>query len=50
MQIEAFPPNLVLHLEHFLHDMAAVGIVEIRKPVQLASELKIALSTSLFQN
>jgi ubiquitin carboxyl-terminal hydrolase 10 len=41
VQIEALPPVLVLHLERFLYDAAADGIVKISKPIQFAPELEI---------
>ena len=43
MQIEALPSVLVLHLERFLYDAAADGIVKINKPVQFPPELEIPL-------
>jgi len=43
VQIEALPPVLVLHLERFLYDAAANGIVKISKPIQFAPELEISL-------
>ena len=42
-QIEALPPILALHLERFLYDATAKGIVKISKPVQFALELEIPL-------
>ena len=46
MQIEALPSVLVLHLERFLYDAAADGIVKINKPVQFPPELEIPLGKS----
>jgi hypothetical protein len=43
--LEALPPVLVLHLERFLYDAAADGIVKISKFVQFAPELEIPLGT-----
>lgn len=43
--IEALPPILVLHLERFLYDSAADGMVKINKPVQFAPELEIPVGT-----
>ena len=48
LQIEALPPVLVLHLERFLYDATADGIVKIRKPVRLAPELEISLGMIFF--
>ena len=45
MLLEALPPVLVLHLERFLYDAAADGIVKISKFVQFAPELEIPLGT-----
>jgi ubiquitin carboxyl-terminal hydrolase 10 len=45
VQIEALPPVLALHLERFLYDAAADGIVKISKPVQFAPELEIPVGT-----
>ena len=45
VQIDALPPVLVLHLERFLYDAAADGIVKINKPIQFAPELEIPLGT-----
>jgi ubiquitin carboxyl-terminal hydrolase 10 len=45
VQIEKLPPVLVLHLERFLYDAAADGIVKINKPIQLAPELEIPPGT-----
>ena len=41
--LESLPPVLVLHLERFLYDTAADGIVKITKPVHFAPELEIPL-------
>jgi hypothetical protein len=38
--IEALPSVLVLHLERFLYDVAAGGIVKVSKAIQFAPELK----------
>jgi hypothetical protein len=46
VQIEALPSVLVLHLERFLYDAAADGIVKISKPVQFPPELEIPLGKS----
>jgi ubiquitin carboxyl-terminal hydrolase 10 len=43
--LEALPPVLVLHLERFLYDEAADGVVKIGKPVQIAPGLEISLGT-----
>jgi ubiquitin carboxyl-terminal hydrolase 10 len=43
--LEALPPILVLHLERFLYDGTADGIVKISKPIQFAPELEISLGT-----
>jgi ubiquitin carboxyl-terminal hydrolase 10 len=43
--LEVLPPILVLHLERFLYDVAADGIVKIGKPVQFAPGLEIPLGT-----
>jgi ubiquitin carboxyl-terminal hydrolase 10 len=41
--LDALPPVLVLHLERFLYDVTADGIVKISKPIELAPELEIPL-------
>jgi hypothetical protein len=41
VEIESFPPILVLHLERFLYDATAGGMVKINKPIQLVPELEI---------
>ncbi|KAH9998276.1 hypothetical protein BJV77DRAFT_743795 [Russula vinacea] len=43
MLLEALPPVLILHLERFLYDTAADGIIKISKPIQFAPELEIPL-------
>jgi ubiquitin carboxyl-terminal hydrolase 10 len=45
VQIEALPPILVLHLERFLYDATADGIVKTSKSVQFAPELEIPIGT-----
>ena len=45
-QIEVLPPILVLHLERFLYDAAADGIVKISKPVRVSPELEIPPGTA----
>jgi len=41
--LEVLPPILVLHLERFLCDADAGGVVKMRKPIQFMSELEIPL-------
>jgi ubiquitin carboxyl-terminal hydrolase 10 len=48
VHFEALPPVLVLHLERFLYDATADGIVKICKPVRLAPQLEISPSTVFF--
>jgi ubiquitin carboxyl-terminal hydrolase 10 len=47
--LEALPPVLVLHLERFLYDVAADGMIKIsksiKKPILFAPELEIPLGT-----
>ena len=45
VQIEVLPPILVLHLERFLYDATADGIVKISKLVQFAPEIEIPIGT-----
>ena len=45
MLLEALPPVLILHLERFLYDAAADGMIKISKPIQFAPELEIPLGT-----
>jgi hypothetical protein len=47
VQIEALPSVLVLHLNRFVYDAAADGVVKISKPVLFAPELEIPLGTML---
>ena len=47
-QIEVLPPILVLHLERFLYDAAADGIVKISKSIRLTPELEIPPGTAFF--
>ena len=42
---ESLPPVLILHLERFLYDPAAGGIIKISKPIQFTPELEIPLGT-----
>ena len=46
VQIEALPSILILHLERFLYDVVADGIVKISKPIQFAPELEIPSGTT----
>jgi ubiquitin carboxyl-terminal hydrolase 10 len=41
--LETLPPILVLHLEHFLFDVATDGIKKVSKAIQFAPELEIPL-------
>ena len=43
--LDALPPVLVLHLERFLYDATADGIVKISKPVKFVPELEIPTGT-----
>jgi hypothetical protein len=45
VQIEALPPILVLHLERFLYDATADGIVKVSELVQFAPEIEIPIGT-----
>jgi hypothetical protein len=48
VQIEALPSVLVLHLERFLYDANADGIIKIGKSIQFAPELEIPHGTIFY--
>ena len=45
VQIESFPTILVLHLERFLYDATADGMVKVGKAIRFVPEVEIPLGT-----